>query len=337
MNDEQNVIELDPLEHLLNRRMLAYLAGPLTGVSIEHEAECRKIRTIAKRILSARFRVYDPADHTSPGTVHDAQDVFETDHTQIADADLVFCHVNAPSLGVGIEAQIAAEATIPRVIAYPSGRPISRMFEGLFNPTIARIEYADTSDFDVQLSKFLTTIAEAASISSKKRRPIIANVRNARCGESIFKARVLLGISIKQLSHRTDISESMLRRLERDNSLACMLTGIHLMRIAQELNSTLALSAGVPVLYGPDEEPAVDDVRRQSLASLYQYLRGKQSWVSDDHVFSAWHYAFPDIGSGQLLAARGGDPTSSKQPIGTESWEQIFVDISGSADEPTLF
>ena len=327
------------MDDILCDRLVAYLAGPLTGVSSDDQALCRAIRTSSRTVLSARFRVYDPADYTAPGSSHTADDVFAKDHARTTTSDLVFFHLISPSLGVGIESQLAADATIPRVVAYPKGRQVSRMFEGLFNPTVARIEYLDANDFEQQLRHHLPAIARSTQISSSKRRPILAHIKNGRCGEEMFKSRVLLKLGLPELAAATDIKECMLRRLEQDNTVAATITCVQLTRLAGELKATVSLDVkGGPTLHGPTGEPDVPDVQVRSLNTLYECLKARrQSWLPDKTIFSAWDYAFPNIGAGEIQAARGSDPTVQQIHVTVDQWQEIFESLAKDTDDPQLF
>ena len=110
-----------------------YLAGPLTGYDDDTIIrECREIRASIKEILakfknkeSVYFEIYDPGEKTAPGSGHSPDEVYEIDQAHTTNADLVIFHINVPSLGVGIEAQIAADVTIPRVIISRNGVEVS--------------------------------------------------------------------------------------------------------------------------------------------------------------------------------------------------------------------
>jgi transcriptional regulator with XRE-family HTH domain len=330
-------IPLDDLDGLLEERMRAYLAGPLTACDPAQAEICRKVRTRAGRVLRTRFTVYDPAEMTPPGTDHTPDQVFNADHTRTSTADLVFFHVNAPSLGVGIESQIAAEATIPRVIAKPKGLKISRMFDGVFNPTIARIEYVDPDDFEQQLLDLLPSIAIAASKSAHKRRPAIEAITSARIGRNIFESRFVLRMTIDDLAAATDIRTSMLRRLERNDAVAATLTLAQQYRLATELKATWAVGGGIPTLQGPADEPGVSEAHKKSLENLYSFLQSRNDeWMPDPEVFQLWDYAYP-LGLETAEAARGDDPALSGQPVSVEQWRQIRADLQPRDDGPTLF
>jgi hypothetical protein len=330
------VIPLDQLDDFLEDRMRVYLAGPLTANDPGEAELCRRIRLRAMRVLRSRFQVYDPAEITPPGTDHTADQVFNEDHTRTSTADLVFFHVNVPSLGVGIESQIAAEATIPRVIAVPKGTKVSRMFDGVFNPTIARIEYTDEADFEQQLVALLPMLIAAVRRSAEKRRPELDSIRNAQIGRAIFGARILLKRTIEELAATTDIRACMLQRLERDDAVAGTLTLVQLKRIAAELGATLAISGRlVPCLRGPGDE--APEVNTNSLNTLYDFLQNfGDTWVPDEVVFRMWDYAFP-LGTGTASAARGDDPAVRKASLSTAEWEEVYLATKKSSEDRTLF
>ena len=106
-----------------------YLASPLTNTDPASEEDRRTVREVTRRIMEnydyfgIRTEVYDPSDVTPPGSEHTSEEVYVTDHNRTANADLVVFHVNGPSIGVGMEAQIAAEATVPRVVVSKRDTP----------------------------------------------------------------------------------------------------------------------------------------------------------------------------------------------------------------------
>src|SRR5690349_21767318 len=109
-----------------------YAAGSLTNNSCSVNQECVDVRKIIKRVLErydyegVNFRVYDPGENTSPGSEHSPDEVYRINYEQCVSADLLIFHVNVPSLGVGCEAQIAADATVPKIVLTKKNIPVSR-------------------------------------------------------------------------------------------------------------------------------------------------------------------------------------------------------------------
>ncbi|GFO82608.1 MAG: hypothetical protein A49_22350 [Methyloceanibacter sp.] len=277
----------DVLESLMTDRLVTYLATPLTNCSPEETCANEDIRNAVKRILCPRFEVYDPAEHTPPGTKHDAEDVYLLDHNRTRTADLVFFHVTQPSLGVAIESQIAAEATIPRVIAWRRGAQVSRMFRGVFNHTIAEIEYDDLDDFVEKLQAALPTIVEATVASAHRRNPLVARIASAKLGREIFKGRIVLGKTIDELAAATDIRTRMLMQIERSMELSACLSLIQLMRITQELNAIVMIGGeGIPSIHGKDDD--LPENKRQSLEALVDFVVSNKPWIKDPRIQEMW-------------------------------------------------
>ena len=204
----------------------AYLASPLTNldetVQLESQAVRACIRTLFGRydFQGIQFQVYDPGEVTPPGTKHTDDEVYVMDHHQTSQADFAIFLVLAPSLGVGMEAQIAADCSLPRVVICRKGTAISRMFRGLFCPTIASIEYENAADAREQVGRQLPVIASAAVKSAIGRRAQVREFSAERIGAQVLKSRLIQGISLLQLAEMTDIREGWLQRLEWDTCLA---------------------------------------------------------------------------------------------------------------------
>jgi hypothetical protein len=195
---------------LLNEPIIrVYLAGPLTCVNEIDTQDCNAIRKITKQVLGSydhqgvRFKVYDPADVTQPGSNHTAEQVYEVDYRNVVDADLVIFHVNRPSLGVGEESQIAATSLVPRVTIKKRGVDVSRMFDGTFTPAI-KIEYGSHAEYEKALSEHLVEIAEHAIKSASQRRPLMEQFEKMQLGRFVFRQRIKNRVRIEDLDRHPD-------------------------------------------------------------------------------------------------------------------------------------
>ena len=99
-----------------------YLASALTGRDEEkgfddevRGAICEALSKSSVRCEAnvIKYEVYNPAEHTSPGSRHRCEEVYHIDFKELVDSDLVLFYVNAGSLGMGIERQIAATGGVP--------------------------------------------------------------------------------------------------------------------------------------------------------------------------------------------------------------------------------
>ena len=281
---------------LLNSPELrVYAAGALTNVDQDVNRDCLEIRAIVKRVLESYdfqgigFRVYDPGDITQPGSNHTAEEVYELNYLQSILADLVIFHVNVPSLGVGCEAQIAADATVPRITLAKKSVAVSRMFAGIFSATLASIEYDSYADAELQLFRLLPTIAEETIQSARRRRSVLAAFSELQLGLVIFKQRIIHNVTIDQLAQETDIKKSWLQKLERNPVMASCCSAIQLNRIASVTHCYVRTVDPSNLTTLVPSTDSLGDNHRDSLDNLTTYILAKDQWVPDDRVFRLWN------------------------------------------------
>lgn len=283
-------------EQLLGeKRFNIYAAGPLTNNDQAVECECDRFRNILKKVFESydfegvSFRIYDPAEQTRPGSIHSADDVYAINYEQCVMADLIIYHVTTPSLGVGCESQIAANATVPRVVVARSGASVSRMFEGVFSTTIQTIRFQNEHDLELQLLNRRYEIASSTMSSALIRRPLLKEFAELELGRVIFRQRILGNVSVADLAQQTDCKEAWLLRLERNPILASCCSAIQLNRIAAATECNLQT-------LGPNHitslQPKPDELthdQRNSLKNLIDYIYSKDRFVEDSRVFSLWN------------------------------------------------
>lgn len=276
-------------QSFLRAPISVYLAGPLTDLSPEEEADCSMVREVLwdelRRCPCAHFAVYDPFHHTAPGSFHDPQKVFEIDYQATIAADLVVFHVNTKSLGVGVEGLAAAIVGVPRVLVHPEGAAISRMFLGLFNPTVATIAYASADDLRQGLRAKVTDITDAAKRSGAKRRPVFEQCIGAQLGAFVLGERITSRMAIGSLAQETDIGADWLACLERNDVLAPGISLAQLGRLAQALGCSVEMDGLTPKLKSRIEP---SHVGRESMANLVEWVRSKKFWVEDEDLFRMW-------------------------------------------------
>lgn len=303
-----------------------YAAGPLTNIDSQAHRDCIEVRAILKRVLGnydyqgIRFKVYDPGDVTQPGSSHTAEEVYETNYEQSVLADLVIFHVNVPSLGVGCESQIAADATVPRVTIAKADVPVSRMFEGIFSTTVAAIRYLTHADLELALFRQAPLIAVQAVNSAQRRRPVLQAFSELDLGAVIFRERIVHNVTIESLASQTDIKESWLRRLERNPVLAACCTAIQLNRIADATHCYVkTVNSQNLTTLAPSDDRLSDD-QRQSLGNLCVYVRSKDDWMPDDRVFRLWNKYWADSSqeAEEAIEYRGGDANV----VSVEDWRR---------------
>jgi len=273
-------------------RINVYLAGPLTNNDPVLQEECDAARTILKRLLRGydylgmRFEVYDPGDVTQPGSTHIDEEVYTLDYERTVSADLVVFHVNSPSLGVGCESQIAADAIAPRVTISKRGVAVSRMFKGISCPSIVEFEYSNCSELELSLSRSLLQIARRTVDAAHRRRRLMALCAEANVGQMMFSQRIIQGIPLKALSERTNMKEFWLERLEHNPLLGMCVTNIQLASIAEVVNCFVkTVHNQVSSLVSRDE---LLQEEKQSLSNLVEYIRHSPIPNSETEVFRVW-------------------------------------------------
>lgn len=302
-----------------------YIASPLTSNNPELEAKRQLTSLVVKEEFAAFvdggvcFEVYDPADHTHVGSDHSPHEIYEIDHGRVVMADLIVFNMVGPSVGVGIETQIASDATLPRVILAPDGQVQSRMFTGASCPLIAQISYSSPNTLRAALREALPLIAKHIQQSAKNRRRVFHTLAACRFGKMMLKHRIKNRVPIRDLAAATDVTEQWLRHLERCDELLACLTMIQLRRIATALDLRVDMAEDMSIRLRPSV--TLSDADERSLDNLCDYLRGQEGWVSDERVFAVWAAE----GSGKQRAGSG----DSDAVISIEEWGTRFAELDG--------
>jgi len=216
-------VEPDYRMYLMNYPVRVYFAYPLTGLTNEQRQLSSEMRQAARIALEESsvhcFDVYDPSEVTQPGSPHEPFEVYCIDHQRVEASDVVFFFVFGPSTGMGMEAQIAAEATVPRVVISPKGFEITRMFLGAPSRKLAEIRFERPIEITQALRTQVDEIGSAAS-ESRRRRDQANKHAFKNIGRRILKRRILRGITLQQLADQTDQTPEWLQRLEGNPAAA---------------------------------------------------------------------------------------------------------------------
>ncbi len=132
----------------------AYIGGALTGIP---EAELQKLREFYDRIGEICQRIlglpsYVPHRYGDPLIMSklSPEEIDQMDRTAVTRCKVMVSYVGLPSLGVGIEIEIANHAYKPTILIFKRGTKISRLALG--NPGVKYcIEFSDEEDLEAQL------------------------------------------------------------------------------------------------------------------------------------------------------------------------------------------
>lgn len=136
--------------------MKIYIAGALTGTP-NLEVLRNLYESVAKLCLELGLEPYVPHLHSDPIKNADLTpaEVDKMDRAKIEESDMIILYAGEPSLGTGIEAEIANQIGRPVVLFYESGKKISRLLLG--NPAVvAALTFTDREDAISSLRNFLT-------------------------------------------------------------------------------------------------------------------------------------------------------------------------------------
>jgi transcriptional regulator with XRE-family HTH domain len=140
--------------------IVAYFASALTGLTAEQMAEIaeldERVDQVFRGYSAYPSALYRPRKKTSPTDNPDisAREVYEIDQERVASADLVILATVFPSLGAGMELQLALQAGTTVVLLRKQGLKLSRMVLGC-PAAIETIEYHDLDNLENKLVKLL--------------------------------------------------------------------------------------------------------------------------------------------------------------------------------------
>ncbi len=184
--------------------IVSYFASALTGLNPEQIKEVieldEKVNTICNNYFNYSVALYRPRLKTSPTDNPEvsSREVYDIDQERVASSDLIFLAAIFPSLGAGMELQIALQSCTSIILIKKKTQPLSRMVLGC--PAIIKIvEYDSLIELDTKLIEAMNNLL-----------PDISELRlNHPQKESSFE----LGNRIKQLRLQRNYKEEQLARL----------------------------------------------------------------------------------------------------------------------------
>lgn len=140
-----------------NKPLRYYAAAALTRS--ENDTQ-RTFHEEAARLLSrVSIEAYLPWQKTDPleHPNFTPKEVYKKNSEEIKKSDFVLAHLGEPSLGVGIEIELAAKYKTPVIAFAPEGASVSRMALGA--PSVSSFfTFRDMKDFMVRLSESLSLL-----------------------------------------------------------------------------------------------------------------------------------------------------------------------------------
>lgn len=148
----------------------AYFASALTGLSPRRKKEVyaldEKVSDICKKYSAYSVALYRPREYTSPEDNSElpSREVYETDRERVVTADLIIFAAIFPSLGAGMELELAHQACSTIILLRKKNQKVSRMVTGCPVPMV-EVEYSSLRDLEGKLvtamNRVLPIIAQA--------------------------------------------------------------------------------------------------------------------------------------------------------------------------------
>lgn len=142
----------------MNRKV--YISGPLTAIP-DLEGLKRFYESLADVCSGLGMEPYVPHTRSDPILNRDLSpaEVYRMDRDQVEAAGLVIAYVGAPSLGVGMELEIAHQCGIPVLLLVEAGAAISRMARG--SPAVvAELRFQDRDEALLQVAGWLQELVK---------------------------------------------------------------------------------------------------------------------------------------------------------------------------------
>jgi hypothetical protein len=226
--------------------------------------------------LEAGFDVYNPCRVTKPGSPHQPNEVTAIDHLEAMRCDLIFFLRMQPSIGMGIEAQIAADVLTPWTDAKVAEEyfKLTPLVTGQPNSLAGARIIFDANDVDRFQAHLRNALKEGrwrehATQVRKCKDAAKAIIREWRLGFHIRRQRLLLQMTLCELASLVDLEPWWIASIEQEDELAPCLTLMAVMRLIDACRLRL-IKPSIPTLILPELAP-LDPFRDELLAGATEF------------------------------------------------------------------
>lgn len=140
--------------------MRIFFAGPLTDLKNPDKTKAFyiKLAEVAKTNGFDFFWAFQNGTDPNVERIISAKEVYTRDSKELLKSDLMVAYIGEPSLGVGVEVEIAHTHNIPVYVLYEKGRWTSRMLRGC--PAVKKeLVYFNESDALSQFASLLKSLS----------------------------------------------------------------------------------------------------------------------------------------------------------------------------------
>lgn len=319
--------DLEPLRRPIHR---VYLASPLTDVPKRVQRLTARAREAIKDCFIqsryADYSVYDPFNHTRPGSKHSPDEIFAINFFEIATADLVVLCRTAPADGVGIEYNVALNYKVPTLIIHPKERRLSRLLlaePGIHIPPIA---FDGIPDLRQDLNARMQEIALDTVTERTHRRHLKASNWHSSFRRMIIKLRIRSKITREALARACRIGTGKLKQIEQHDEIVVGLSSLESQAILQALGSRCSLRPGNGITLPESDETdefcdSIHLVHRpawkESLESIVDFVMNDMP-SDDDRVLQIWG------GYDEMMREAVAGRESFAAPLTVEQWRTQY-------------
>lgn len=197
----------------------AYFASALTGLSNEQIAEItaldEKVNEICKSYDRYQVALYRPRTVTSPVDNPDVspQNVYEIDQERVASADIMFLAALFPSLGAGMELQIALQSCSSIILLKKKQQKLSRMVLGC--PAIKEIvDFDSLIELDTKIVEALNTLLPTVAEFRSANPQLQETANDFELGKRVLELRKKRGFTQERLARMVGVETSYIELLE---------------------------------------------------------------------------------------------------------------------------
>lgn len=236
-----------------------------------------------------RYQVYNPAEHTAPGSSHRCEEVYHIDFRALVESDFAMFYLNNGSLGVGMERQIAAIGGVPAGWICHKEKQVSRMFQGAFGGSLFHVEFQVVEELKRKLADEVAKVGPEIVDKARRRKQAMETMQANEIPKKIFKRVVVLDMNIEELAKETGIQPFWWEKILRDESgllAAATFTPILFFRNAEALTAGWGISEiGAPQFRADNK---LGQAQESSLDNLYEAYVCRERPVEDEVLLDAW-------------------------------------------------
>lgn len=230
--------------------LFVYIAVPLTK-TLPGDPHRSLADAVEAAIRDCGMECQNPARVTPPGSHHSPAEIYALNYSAVTRSDVILFIRIAPSVGMGEEAQVAANHLVPccQLKSNDLGSQQSPVLLGLGNVpcgekhTICIDSPTDTVHLCAQLKELITSpsfVKTALQIRDARRRAKRA-IEGGRLGMALRRQRLLVQLPLHRAAQRLGVSPRWVDAVESDSDVQCGISLTQLVLLANVFHGRVAI------------------------------------------------------------------------------------------------